>query len=207
MLAEFENYLNKHSSAIQLLYSRTTDIAYCSIIKAVDDGEDLVNLRRRLAGFYNIRLKKEYLEQMLALMQPLDVTRSTARPGDIFAEYFHKFSMISGRKELSFTAKLLNLRFRDMPLYDSRVHDCMRLCGYSQREPSIQTYYDLLSFYQSAEKDRVIWGKILALKASIYGHFSLRDLPDRKFLDTVLYTIADGKAIEDLYKLGTAGYN
>ncbi len=203
MHQKLKDYLRKHLHIVQILYSRQTDIQYCTLIQKVDAGIPLISLRTELAAFYNIRVKKDFLEQMLSLIAPLKLTNRTTNPEKVFKEYYEKFSAISSRRELSYTSKLLNLRFRDMPIFDSRVLACMKLLGYDEATKNgLDIYCDLLHFYASVEQDTHLQTLITYLRGMVYGQYTLINLTDRKFLDTLLYTIADGSAVQELYVLG-----
>lgn len=117
----------------------------------------------------------------------------------LLKKYFKMFSKISGRNETSYTSKLLNLKYRDFPIYDSRVENFLNLIKFENSNiKAVDRYFDLLDLYEFIYSDKELYKIIREIRSSVYKDFKIKEVNLTKFIDTLFYTISDGEKVKKL---------
>jgi hypothetical protein len=211
---KFYNFLDKNYEYIKIIYSCDVDIEYASIIDEIRKGKKLIDLQKRLVSFYNIRLSREKTTQMLNIVDTNKNEISNAIDiKSIYKKYYDVFKKITSRDELSFTSKFLNLHNKNIPLYDSRVVNCLKIIDedtYIENGSTISKidkYFYLSDIYKNIlEYDKLVY--ILdKLRKSIYKDVSIKHINKIKFIDTLMYSVGSGERINKAKELSDVKEN
>lgn len=194
------NYISANMNSIAVLYSRVTDIDYLQLRGLYTDPQHLVDIEQRISSFYVVRLKRELFVSFLQNCDDIPVRcRKEERLG-VFVDYYNRFNQITKRNEISYTSKVLNLMNPDFPLYDSNVLTFLKTMGYREPDDKKTLYSDLLDFTDGLIETGS--DKLAELRKKIYPDFDFTELGAVKFIDTLMYSVADGAKVALINQIG-----
>ena len=199
IMDNFINILSENYEIIKIKYSRETDLEYSFIINEINSGKDLKTLQNRLVTFYKIRLPKEQTTKLLNLVElNKNEIKNTQNIIEVFKMYYKKFMEITGRSEVSFTSKLLNLYNKKVPLYDSRVIKYLNNLGLPDENIDLNRYESLFNIYKHFMENEYMKNLLQKLKMDVYYGKNIKYIDENKIFDTLMYSIGDIKGLEKL---------
>jgi len=202
ILDNFIKFINDNNDLIKIKYSRETDIKYSFINYRINNGEEPISLQETLVSFYKIRLPKQDTTQLLTLIyNNKDEIINSKDIIELYHKYYIKFYEITGRNEISFTSKLLNLYNKNIRLYDSRVIDFLKSLENNNKDTLLKNYEALLDLYNYLFENKLFNNKLKNLKQNIYYKIEIKYIDLYKFLDTLMYSIGDINEFNEINKI------
>ena len=185
-------FIKENNELIKIKYSRETDLKYAFINEDIFNGIKPISLQKTLVSFYRIRLPEQHTQKLLILIENnKDEIKHSENIISLYTKYFNEFYKITGRNEISFTSKLLNLYNKNIILYDSQVTKFLSAMGYYDENTLLKKYESLVNIYKYLFENEYFVNELKRIQNEIYYNKKIKHIDKFKFLDTLMYSIGD----------------